>query len=258
MNRFVWTVVSAAAAVGVGVWFSLNHAPSSGADGMASGPPMPLADRVSQVIRNPARSPAAASQATPGQVLIAKIELTRSCFDRGNCAYPQTDPHSYDFAVGKVLAAEMRELRKDFGSDPAMQSEIEATARTLIGVEDGFVQEEAIKAFSLYPPRGENLAAMTSNLRNTSDPLIVEQAMKEMERYLGTNEEAHVQDFLVDLVAHGGQFSAEKASTLILTFLNDRSVDHFRSALAGMPAASAAARNLRSALDQYERAALGG
>ena len=179
---------------------------------------------------------------------------TKSCLDRDDCDFPQTDPRSYGIAVGRRLAELLVIYREQHGDDPAL-GEI---AREYMQVDDGFVQEEAIKAFSQLPPSSENVNAMITGLQHSSDPLLVEQAMTEWERYIGSPEEANIEAFLADFIARGGQFSSEKASELILKFLNERTEGSFRAALASMEPTSTPALNLRSALAEYDRQRSGG
>jgi hypothetical protein len=153
--------------------------------------------------------------------------------------------------VGKKLASELNELRAAYTRDPSLEETAEEAAQEMVKVSDGFVQEEAIKLLGALPTNSASVDAMLSGLKNSPDPLVVEQAMKEWERYLGTQDEARIQEFLADFVAHGAQFSSEKASELILTFLNERSLPAFQEALASMAPESTQAKNLKAAITQY-------
>lgn len=182
-----------------------------------------------------------------------RLAATKACLASEDCDYPKTDPRSYNFAVGRALARQLAEIHMLYANDPGHETELAALAREYIRVEDEFVQEEAIKIFSALPPSRENMEAMTNAIANTPDPDLTEQAMKEMERYLGTAEEARVLDFLAEFIANGAQFSAEKASELIWAFINERSFSTFQAALAKMEPESTAARHLRAALNEFRR-----
>jgi hypothetical protein len=219
----------------------------------------PLASRVSRVIRDPARAPAASSAAPQGLAAgVAEAHATRACLRSGGCDYPDGDPHAYSFAVGRELAGQLRRLRETYGADAGSRGELEALARDMMSVDDGYVQAEAMSTFALYPPSPENLRAMVSGLDNTYDPLLVSQALEEWKRYLGAPEEPLVVDAIAHLVARGGQFTGEAASAGVDGFLNDRTVPAFRQTLAAMLPNTAAAKNLRRALAQYDRQAAGG
>lgn len=221
------------------------------------------------VVASPApsaqRAPAAAAAPmAPGPganapaSLAKAIRATKECYESQSCDYPQTDPRSYSFALGRHLAAQLGSLSAALDANPSLAEEAGEVAREMMLVDDGFVQEAAMRILAKLPASAESAGAMIEGLRLTSDPLLVEQAMKEWERYLGTAEEAKIQEFLAEFIAHGGQFSAEKASELILSFLNERSLPLFEEKLASMVPESTAASHLRAALDQFRKQQAGG
>lgn len=203
-----------------------------------------------------ARAPASVPSPSKKDALLGDLKKTKACYDSDDCDFPQTDPRSYSIAIGRHLASVLAELRENY--DPSQQNEMEAVAQEYMQVNDGFVQEQAIRIFSLLPPRTENLNAMISGLENSPDPTLIEQAMKEWERYVGTSDEPRIQEFLADFMAHGGQFSSEKAAELIGTFLNERTAPAFRATLASMVSTSTPAQYLRAALIEYDRQRTGG
>jgi hypothetical protein len=240
-------------------FLALHWQPSRKEAGVAGADSGPLLQRVSRTIRDPKRSPAAASS-VPVTLAegVARVHATRACLKEGNCAYPDNDAHEYAFAVARDLAAQAKRLREIYGPDLGSRGELEALARELMSVDDGYVQAEALRTFALYPPSPENLRAMLGGLENTYDPLIVKQALGEWRRYLGTPEEPLVIDGLAQLVARGGQFTGEAASADVDAFINERTARAFRETLSGMVPTSTAARNLRRALVQHDRQLSGG
>lgn len=255
MKRIAGLVLLAGVASGAAVWISLSHGPAPAAVGLES---EPLNARVSRAIRNPQRAPAALASARHRDPRFVRLEATRACIQRDDCSYPNTDPREYEFAVARDLAAQARALRESLIGDPSAQEELELAAQELVQVDDGHVQEEAIKIFSALPPRSENLQAMIVGLHNSPDATVVAQAMEEWKRYLGTGDERLVQEAVAEIVARGAQFTAEQASADVGEFLNERTVQSFRDALAGMIPSSTAAQNLRAALEQYDRRVMGG
>jgi hypothetical protein len=219
--------------------------------------PAPESVAESRPDRSPASSPAAPSPGASVVSLAGKIRATKACYEQ-ECDFPSGDARAYDFAVGRALAAQLSEYRSRYASDSSFQGEAGALAREFMEVPDGFVQEEAIKILAELPPSRENVEAMILGLENAHSPPLIEQAMREWERYLGSPEEALIQEFLADLIARGGQFASEKASEKILAFLNERSESAFRAALASMLPESTPARHLRAALEEYARIRSGG
>lgn len=233
---------------------------------VSSPTPAPATEASAPATRAPASKPAtplplvkapAAPPAAPGGQLEALRE-TKACLESEKCDFPQHDPRSYSFAVGRRIAEQLSELGNAYANDPSLESEVAEAAREFMLVPDGFVQEQAMLLMGRLPPSSANVEAMLTGLANSPDPLLVEQAMKEWERYLGTADEARIQDFLADFIAHGGQFSSEKASELILSFLNERSLPTFEEKLAAMIPESTPARHLRAALNQYKLQRQGG
>lgn len=224
--------------------------------------PSPREPEPQEAARTPASSPSPSAPpvkaAPPKAGMLQALRETKDCLESENCNFPQTDPRSYSFAVGRRIAEQLSEFGAAYADDPALENEAAEAAREFMLMPDGFVQEQAMLLMGQLPPSSANVDAMISGLENSPDPLLVEQAMKEWERYLGTSDEARIQEFLANFIAHGGQFSSEKASELILGFLNERSLPTFEEKLASMIPESTPARYLRAALDQYKLQHQGG
>jgi hypothetical protein len=182
----------------------------------------------------------------------------KSCWENRDCPFSEEDPRAYDLAAGKQGILLLQNSREAYLKGNLSGTELQEQAIEAIAIPDGHLQEEALKAISSLPPSSQSLDAILENLALTPSPPLIEQAMKEFERYLGTSEEARIQQFLADFIARGGQFSSEKASEMILEFLNEKSEPLFQQALATMVPDSTPARHLRSALDQYHRQNAGG
>lgn len=249
---FALAALALAAAVG-GIFFGspapapVTEASAPAARAPASSPPA-----------TPAIAPVKSAAPAPRGGQLQALRETKACLESESCDFPQNDPRSYSFAVGRRIAEQLSELGNAYSNDPSLENDAAEAAREFMLVPDGFVQEQAMLLMGQLPPSSANVDAMITGLANSPDPLLVEQAMKEWERYLGTADEARIQDFLADFIAHGGQFSSEKASELILGFLNERSLPTFEEKLASMIPESTPARYLRAALDQYKLQHQGG
>ncbi len=201
-----------------------------------------------------AANPGASSKKNPQTPIYAALE----CWDRDDCAYPQSDPRSYSFAVAKDLEGKLGQFLLELQRDPTLAPEAENIALAAMKILDGHVQAKALEIFAQLPPDPKHVEAIIGGLDNTPNPLLMEQAMKEFERYIGTPEEQKIQEFLANFIAHGAQFSSEKASEEIFKFLNERSVVLFRETLPRMEPNSTPAQYLRAALLEYERSRMGG
>ena len=185
------------------------------------------------------------------------ISATHNCYQSQSCDFPQTDPRSYEFAVGRALTEKIKLFHNQFKNDPSTQRELVALAKQAIKIEDGFVQSAALDIFKDLPISEENLAAIEAGLQNNTDPVIAEKALNEMQRYIGTPQEAHMQS-VVQSMAGGAHFASQKVGENILPFINDKSFPAYQQLQKQLPAQSRVARDLATALREYRRQRSGG
>jgi hypothetical protein len=102
------------------------------------------------------------------------------------------------------------------------------------------------------------LKAITHVVTETTDPLVVTQAMGELKRYVGTSDEAQVHQALGRVLSTGGVLTSQKASEGLLPFLNAHSVGYYQKVLKSLAPDSEVARNLRISLIEYQRMSTGG
>lgn len=229
--------------------------------------PLKSANPVPQEERQPAGTeinkknpPSGSSGAilTNQDTLIQALRETKECYHSESCDFPQTDPKSYDLAVGQKLKDLLKSYRVSFAKDPRNQAQTESIAREYITSEDEFVQEVALEMMSELPPSEENLKLITESLHNTTDPLLVEQAMNEMKRHLGTEHEPLVHQYLKDLVGRGAVFSSEQAVRGMFAFINAKSFPAYAELARSLPASSSVGRDLKALLEEYQRQQTGG
>ncbi len=189
---------------------------------------------------------------------LQKIYSLQRCYQIQNCSFPETDPRSYELALGHAISAAMLKYWDNNRGDPTARNEISKLARVMILNLDPYVQEACLKIFSGLPLDTENLKATIKGVHGTSDPLLVSQTMSEFKRYLGTPAENLVHIFLADLISRGGQFSSEAAAQNILPFLNESSLSTYKMKLRAMNANTQSYSYLENALNEYARIASGG
>jgi hypothetical protein len=203
------------------------------------------------------RAPAsAATTITPSQPLKTQLKVLadlKACYDTHVCPFPETDPRSYEIALGKKIQSELANLRMRFGRNAGAAKDLQKTAGDFLQNGDGFVQEEALKILSDLPPSEESLNAITEGLKSSPDAALMEQALGEFQRYIGTAMEAQVHQFLSDTLATGAQFSSITVSEKIQPFLNVKSYTIYEKALNTMTPGAKAASNLSAALREYRR-----
>lgn len=219
---------------------------------------------VSENTRTPANTQASQNAVVAGtppndkEALLLAIKETKACYESETCDFPQTDPRSYELAVGKKMQELLKAYRTNFAKDPSNRQLTATLAREYIESTDEFVQEAAMELMSELPPSEENLKALTESLTNTSDPLLVEQAMSEMKRYMGTSSEILVHQYLADLLGRGAVFSSEKAVRGLFGFINSNSYPTYSELARTLPAGSSVGRDLRALLEEYRRQQTGG
>lgn len=189
----------------------------------------------------------------PRDRLVKELEKLDGCYASEDCAFPQTDPRSYEVALGKRIAQKLSAFRTKYPKDERGLK----LARRFMQSGDGFVQEEALKLLSNYPISQESLSAITTGLTNTPDAPLMKHAIGELKRYIGSAYEPVVHTFLSSTLASGAHFTAETVSEDISPFINQSSYSKYKNASDTIPAGATAKRNLNSALREYRRVTTG-
>ncbi len=192
------------------------------------------------------------------KVAIDAIHKTKACYASTDCPFPQQDPRAYEHAVGQALAKQLREIRDRFKSTPEAQIELEKLGREFFENQDGFVQSEALAMLADLPPSSENLAAITTAMENSPDPLLVEKSMTELKRYLGTAQESQVHQSLTQVMSAGSHFASQSVAKALIPFINSNSYSAYSKAAATLPPDTTTAKLLKSALDEYQMQQTGG
>jgi len=207
------------------------------------------------------RSPASAPSSAPSSSQpknnspSREIERLEACYESEACDFPKDESLAYHFGVSHALAAAILEFAE---KNPGAEKELGELARRQMQNSEPWVQAAALKVLGRIPPSAENARAISEGLRNTPDALLVENAVRELERYLGTPWESEAQRIVGEIAAQGAHFSSQQAALMILPFINAQSEREFRALLTGMEAGSTAASHLRSALEEYRRQSTGG
>jgi DNA-directed RNA polymerase subunit F len=203
-----------------------------------------------------AKLPSAANALSEKDRLISELRSLQKCYASQSCNFPKSDPRSYDFALGRKIAEDLKLLQKNFAKD--FPEEARAIANEFSSNEDGFVQEAALDILHDLPASRESLKAVAHVVTETTDPSIIPQALDELKRYVGTNEEAQVHQALGRVLSTGGMLTSQKASQGLLPFLNANSVGYYQKVLKSLAPDSEVARNLKVSLIEYQRMSTGG
>lgn len=211
----------------------------------------------------PARVKMLTSTPTPKDVTNLNIEISKineleRCYSNENCDYSKADPRSYEIALGQDISHRLQKILKDFQQEKSGDDELNQLAIKFIKSDDGFVQEAALEILKSLPPSEKNLQALIEGLKDKADPLILQQSIPELKRYLQTAEEAQVHRFIQDTLSTGAQFASVAASESVPGFLNKKSYSQYADTLKHMQPGTTAAKNLKSALEEYRLMATGG
>jgi hypothetical protein len=205
----------------------------------------------------PSRSPAAATPtsglASPqAHVYIAKLHSLEACVD-GGCDFPQTDPRSYGFALGRALQGELFKLADWCRQQGITDREIGETAVHFLQSENGHVQEAALDLMSTQPPRAENLQTILNNVIGGYDSRLIEFALLELERYDSPSDRAVIDEALAEALLTGAPFVAREISGHLADFIDDQSYSYFSTILDRLPENSVYRTQLEASLSDFRR-----
>jgi hypothetical protein len=200
------------------------------------------------VARHPAANPAPAPSA-PKSVsrFREKLAQTASCLDR-DCDYPHNDDHSYQYAVGQALAAQLAQLRAWAAKNDVHDDSVTVLAITYMKVGDGYVQEEALRILSQQPTSADALQAILNEVIGGYDSRLIAPGLAELHRYQAENDRIKIGSALADSMISGAPFVAKEISARIGPFVCDATLATFREAAAAIPAVSVVRVNLEAAI----------
>lgn len=223
MNRKLLLFLPMAA--GVAAWWGIGSSSSPQADPS----PSSRAPAQSLVERAPAASLSASSSGedstdslTIRSISQAEEEVSRlsACYE-GGCAYPETDPASYEFAVGQDMRKTLLGLRDLAVREHKVDGEAALIARRQLENSDGYVQEAAISVLSTQPPNIDNLEAILAHVIGGFDENLVPAAMQELARYQGSDERNKIWQALSDAMLTGSPMVGRAITEHISVFLHE-------------------------------------
>jgi hypothetical protein len=188
---------------------------------------------------------ALASLAVPGRAPASTASASLAEIHRLETTY-RYGPSPGRAAAEEALAVTLAEHLTNFGADAEL-------ARAEIQLRAPLVQVVALQMLASLPPSAENLSALANGLRGSSDPALVEGAVRELRRYLGGSFEIDAQRIVEQFLGEDAKLPERNAETLLLPFINEHSYEEFRDLLAHLDAGATTAKFLHEALRAYER-----
>ncbi len=195
-------------------------------------------------------------KATPKtiQESIEALNQLRSCYEKeGSCQFPQSDPKSEYFAIGQKIKNSLLKLQDRVSRNQIKDESIAEIARNFLKVPDGHVKEAALHLISTQEPSPKNLQAILDEIINYHDAKLIAHAMLELQRYLGTSDEAIIHPALAQALTQGSPLVSEQVSRFIFPFLNTKSLTLYRSTLNRLNIGSGASNKLRNALNEHSK-----
>lgn len=182
--------------------------------------------------------------------LQSDIGQLANCHATYSCPQDFSDPRASDIKQGRMLAEKIREYTEFHQERDYFDEQSAEMARSFLDHPDGFVQEAAIDLMSMQYPSEENGLALVESLKDGYDAKIMEQAMKELQRYPSLKPE--VSGLLADSLKTGSFFVAQEVALNILPHLNMENLGLFESVAGDLPQNSVRAKALKSNIREFK------
>lgn len=183
---------------------------------------------------------------------VGELDRLKTCYGRA-CAYPVSDPRSYELAVGQDLKKVLFQMAEWVRSEGIDAHEVSEKAREFLTSDDGFVQSAALDLISTQRPSADNLDAILANVLAGYDSELIEHAMLELERYESRAEYDKIDQALAQALTTGAPFVAREVSEHLTPFVNERSFLFFQDVVAHLATQSASRINLETCLSDFQR-----
>jgi hypothetical protein len=190
--------------------------------------------------------------ALPLGAYMLEAKRLKACY-AGGCAYPETDPRAYDFALGQDLRNTLLGMAKVALEQSVASEELSAIGREYLDNLDGHVQEAALALLATQPTSRENLQAILQFVIGGFDAQLVPLALRELARYGQQAEMELIDNAFAQAMLTGAPFVANLLSRGILPFLHDGNLRFYRELDERLPVGSVFRANLENALRAYQQ-----
>ncbi|WOX05308.1 hypothetical protein [Microbulbifer pacificus] len=190
------------------------------------------------------------------QSLRREILELANCQQTYSCPQDDSDPRASDILAGKMLAEKLRAYADFHQNNDYFDEESSEMVRDFVDHSDGFVQEVAIDLMSMQAPNRENALALIESLQSSYDAKIVNQAMKELQRY--PELQSQIDQMLAQSLQTGSLYVAQEVALNILPLLNSENVRTFEDVAMKLPQHSLRAKALKSNIREFRLRESGG
>lgn len=202
--------------------------------------------------RAPAQAVAPANT-SPLAAVESRVDQILNCYSSEDCNYPKTDPKSYHFAVGQALKTEVLKLHAQVVRQKLVSVEVQNLAFKLMVVGDGHVKAAALHLLSSQPVSAESVRSIIQNILGYHDSALIQHAMLELLRYMGSEHEEEVHQSLNQAIRTGAPFVSREITQYIEPFLNEESLHYYQTTLNTISQSSEIYKNLKNSIQEFQR-----
>jgi hypothetical protein len=201
-------------------------------------------------------------EATPIELAAKRKTLKQRLYDLQHCNKTDTcpvdnsDPRASDLLLGQQITDKLTQYTELHLENDYFDEEAAEMARDFINNPDGFVQEAALDLMSAMPPSPENAQALLDMLSDSYDAKIMNQAMKELERYPEYTQQ--IDQLFAQSLQTGSFYVAQEIALNILPYLNDSNLQTYIDIANKLPQNSKRADALWSNIKEYQLRQTGG
>lgn len=183
------------------------------------------------------------------------LKEIEDCYEKeGSCGFPQSDPKSEFFAIGRRLKKDLLKLQSEVMDQQRKDEQISEIARHFLKVADGHVKEAALHLMSTQEKSQDNLESLLTEIIAYHDAKLIEQGMLELRRYLGNKaNESKIHQALSKAMRTGSPFVAEQISKNLNPFINEDSLPLYMKTMSQLSKGSHTHKNLKNAINEYQR-----
>lgn len=201
--------------------------------------------------QNPQRSPAQAG----GDIesVEKKLDDTFQCYVSENCNFPKTDPKSYYFAVGQQLKNDILQFQAQVIKHRIVSPRIQNMALFYLKAEDGHVKAAALHLLSTQPVAEKSVDAIINEILNYHDSMLINHALLELLRYLGSSSEDKIHQALNKAIRTGAPFVSREITNHIEPFINQNSLRYYQETLSTLSQSTLIYKTLKTRIEEFSR-----
>lgn len=189
--------------------------------------------------------PGGAAEEETFKGIVAALKKTEACYSNDKCNFPNTDPRSYDLAVGTEISRLVAKLRKQkqFGQGGDDDAVLSVATHFLMNP-NGHVKSQALDLLADLPPSEAALRALLNGIFKDHDSELLPKALEELSRYNEPQYRQMIDTVFAEVLASGSHFVAMRLAESLLPFLNQGNIQFYQNLLVSLAATNPVRNNL--------------